>query len=92
MIYCLQAEFQPSVEFGQPESKDSSNLTQPRSKRGRKARADLMDVTLVPEDNSSKLKNKMSQSQETPEDPVAMDKAKAKKKTSDVNSKPAEDD
>ena len=92
MIYCLQAEFQPSVEFGQPESKDSSNLPQPRAKRGQRASADFMDVTLVTEDDPSKFQNKMSQSQETPKYPGEMDKGKAKKKTGDVKSKPAEDD
>ena len=51
-----------------------------------------MDVTLVTEDDPSKLQNKMSQCQETPKDPGEMDKGKAKKKTGDVKTKPAEDD
>ena len=92
MIYYLQAVVQPSVEYGQPESKDSSNLPLPRAKRGQRASADFMDVTLVTEDDPSKLQNKMSQSQETPKDPGEMDKGKAKKKTGDVKSKPADDD
>ena len=51
-----------------------------------------MDVTLVTEDDPSKLQNKMSRCQETPNDPGEMDKGKAKKTTGDVKSKPAEDD
>ena len=51
-----------------------------------------MDVTLVTEDDPSKLQNKMSQSQETPKDPGEIDKAKAKKKNGNVKTKPAEDD
>ena len=59
MIYYLQAVVQPSVEFGQPESKDSSNLPQPRAKRRCWASADFIDVTLVSEDDPNKLQNKM---------------------------------
>ena len=57
MIYYLQAEVQPSVEFGQPETKDSSSLPHPRVKKGPRASADFMDVTLVTEDDPSKLQN-----------------------------------
>ena len=58
MIYYLQAEVQPSVEFGQLESKDSSNLQRPSEKRGWRASAVFMDVTLVTEDDPIKLQNK----------------------------------
>ena len=51
-----------------------------------------MDVTLVTEDDPSKLQNKMSQSQETPKDPGEMDEDKAKQKMGDVKWKPAEDE
>ena len=73
LIYCLQ----PSVEFEQPESKDISNLPQPTARRLLRASLNFMDVTLVTEDDSSKLQNNMSQSQE-------VDKGKAKKKTGEV--------
>ena len=92
MIYYLQAEVQPSVEFGQPKSKESSNLPQQRAKRGWRASADFIDVTLVTEDNPSQSQNNMSQSQETPKHPGEMDKGKAKKKTGNVKTKLAEDD
>ena len=62
MIYYLQDEVQPSVEFGQPERKDSSNLPQPRAKRRCWASVDFIDVTLVSEDDPSKSQNKMLKS------------------------------
>ena len=51
-----------------------------------------MDVTLVTEDNPSKLQNKMSQCQETPKDPGEMDEDKAKNKMSSENQQKMNED